>query len=88
MAALAEIDLEAGRVEEDDRGPADVDRVGLIVVHPDRVDPSVVAGEAWHFTSRQMHHLVDEPIGWREAPAETGEERATARGAAGEEVAA
>ncbi|MDY7108318.1 MAG: DUF58 domain-containing protein [Planctomycetota bacterium] len=88
MAALAEIDLGATRSAEEDRGPADVDRVGLIVVHPDRVDPTVVTGEAWHFTSRQMHHLVDEPIGWGEAPSpEPVGEGATAR-AAGEEVAA
>jgi uncharacterized protein (DUF58 family) len=88
MAALAEIDLDAPRMGEEAHGPADLDRVGVIVVHPDGVEPAVVHGEAWHFTSRQMHHLVDQPIGWAVAPAsERAAEPAPIRDA-GEEAAA
>jgi uncharacterized protein (DUF58 family) len=90
MAALAAIDLEAPRTPAGEPGPPELDQVGLVVVHPDRPEPSVVRGEAWHFTARQMDHLVDHPIGWREAqPRETiGPEAGPAAGTTAEGTAA
>ena len=38
---------------------AETERAGVVAVHADRVDPSVVRGDAWHFTARQLEHLVD-----------------------------
>jgi uncharacterized protein (DUF58 family) len=67
MAALAELDLDASR-----RGAAafsgEGESAALVVVHPERPDPSLVRGEAWHFTAAQMDRLVERAIGW--APAE------------------
>jgi uncharacterized protein (DUF58 family) len=59
MAALAEIDLDAHRRPLPEWRPSDLDSAALVVVHPDRSDPSVVRGEAWHFTARQLPHLIE-----------------------------
>jgi uncharacterized protein (DUF58 family) len=61
MAALAAIDLDAPRHRSSERVVSDLEQAGLIVVHPDRSDPSVVRGEAWHFNARQLAHLVELP---------------------------
>jgi uncharacterized protein (DUF58 family) len=59
MAALAEIDLEEPRVPTGPWAPAHQELAGLVVVHPDRVEPGVIRDDAWHFSARQMDHLVD-----------------------------
>ncbi len=58
MAALAAIDLHGERTRVAIPPLDSADRAGVVVVHPDRVDPSVVPGEAWHFSARQIGHLV------------------------------
>jgi len=76
MAALAEIDLDGARQRTVDRGASDVESAGVVVIHPGWPDLSVVRGEAWHFSARQMEHLVERAIGWEEA------EPAVSKGAA------
>jgi hypothetical protein len=74
MARLAELDLTqprrappaAGRDHEDEHA-------GIVVIHPGRIDPSIVAGDAWHFSVDQMDHLVEESIGWWEAERSGGD---------------
>jgi uncharacterized protein (DUF58 family) len=61
MAALAAIDLDAARVRPTERIASDAEPAGLVVVHPDRSDPTVVRGEAWHFNARQLAHLLELP---------------------------
>ena len=58
MAALAAIDLESPRSTVRTQPIVEPSRAGVVVVHPDRVNPAVVGGEAWHFTARQLPHLV------------------------------
>ncbi len=67
MAALAEINLEAGRCRAPERAVSDLEPAGVVVIHPDRPDPTIVRGEAWHFSARQMDHLVEREIGWSES---------------------
>jgi uncharacterized protein (DUF58 family) len=64
MAALAGIDLDAERVPSE--GPLAIrpERAGQIVVHPDRVEPSMANEDAWHVTARQLTTLALRPIGW------------------------
>ena len=59
MTALAEIDLDAPRRPGRAAVRADVASAGVVVVHPDWADLSVVTGEAWHLTARQIDHLVE-----------------------------
>jgi hypothetical protein len=40
---------------------SDFEQAGLVVIHPDRSDPTVVRGEAWHFNARQLPHLLELP---------------------------
>jgi uncharacterized protein (DUF58 family) len=59
MAEFAELDLDAPRQSDAVLGYTDEARTGLVVLHPDRIDVSVVRGEAWHFSAKQMDHIVD-----------------------------
>jgi uncharacterized protein (DUF58 family) len=75
-AALAAIDLDAPREPSAADQLPDLQRVGLVVIHPDRVAPEIGRSDAWHFSARQLDDLTTRPIGWdprREAlqPAET-----------------
>jgi uncharacterized protein (DUF58 family) len=63
MAALASIDLDAPRVTEP-RGTGPRERAGVIVVHPDRVEPPRGLEDAWHFSSGQLESLVTHPLAW------------------------
>jgi uncharacterized protein (DUF58 family) len=65
MAALAEIDLDAPRTPPGDIGASGREHVGLVVIHPVQPEVGLVPGEAWHFSARQMEHLVlpDAPLG-------------------------
>lgn len=58
LSALAGIDLDqprtAARYEPSWQRPD----AAVVVVHPDRVDPEVAAGEAWHLTGHQLATLA------------------------------
>ncbi|MBT8485147.1 MAG: DUF58 domain-containing protein [Phycisphaerales bacterium] len=59
MAALAEIDLDQPRLPALRSPAVEMERIGVAVVHPGRADLAVAREDAWHFTTTQMHHLVD-----------------------------
>ncbi len=64
MAALASVDLDAIRTPPTPQSAANPERIGRIVVHPDRVDSAVGGPNAWHVTARQLKKLAVRPIGW------------------------
>lgn len=64
MAALASINLDAVRIPPTPQSAADPERIGRIVVHPDRVDSAIGGPNAWHVTARQLKKLAVRPIGW------------------------
>ncbi len=64
MAALASIDLDAARKPRTPQSTVNPERIGRIVVHPDRVEASLGGPNAWHVTARQLKNLAVRPIGW------------------------
>jgi uncharacterized protein (DUF58 family) len=64
MSTLAEIDLDGPRAAPSPPPPVDIDRVAVVVIHPDRVTPGLGGPEAWHLTARQLDHLATAPLGW------------------------
>ncbi|MGI9014210.1 MAG: DUF58 domain-containing protein [Phycisphaerales bacterium] len=58
MGSLASINLDAERDAQTVRNMADAERAGLVVIHAGQVDPSVVRGDAWHFTAMHMMQFV------------------------------
>ncbi len=80
MSAMAAIDLDAPR---EDSGPLPTshgERAAQIVVHPDRVEPSIGREDALHLSARQMDRLTLRSIGWD--PGAAPPETATAETAA------
>ena len=72
MAALSSINLERPRRPPGHNVSTQRERAGQIVIHPDRIDPSIGRDDAWHLTARQLDGLIVGPIGWdpgREAAA-------------------
>jgi len=64
LAALASVDLDAPR-QQPLRGAApDAERAGLVVIHPDRVDPTLARDDAWHLTAAQLETLSTGTLGW------------------------
>ncbi|HRQ75630.1 MAG TPA: DUF58 domain-containing protein [Phycisphaerales bacterium] len=64
LSALAGINLDATRRPPIAGSVADAERAALIIVHPDRVDPSASRPDAVHFTSAQLSTLAVKPLGW------------------------
>lgn len=67
MGALAAIDLDAPRKEASPMPSLDTERAGLVVIHPDRVEPLEGVSrrnEALHLTGRQLETLAIKAIGW------------------------
>lgn len=64
MAALAGIDLEAPRRADSVIPTGDLERVALIVIGPDRVDPAGQRSDVLYLTARQLESLAIGPIGW------------------------
>jgi uncharacterized protein (DUF58 family) len=58
MGELASIDLDRPRERATAATATDAERAGLVMVHPGRIDPSLVRAEAWHFSAGQLDHLV------------------------------
>jgi uncharacterized protein (DUF58 family) len=64
MSALAGADLDKTRQTRGASPTTYGERAAQIVIHPDRVDPSIGRDDALHLSARQMRHLVVQPIGW------------------------
>lgn len=67
MAALASIDLDEPRDEQDRLPGIDAERAGVVMIHPDRVNDvprPIGRAEALHLTGRQLESLAIKPIGW------------------------
>ena len=64
MVALASIDPDEARSPAARSSLPEAERAVLVVVHPDRVDPTVGRADAWHLTARQLDQLAVRPIGW------------------------
>ena len=70
MSALAAVDLDAAREGSGPLPTTHGEHTAQIVIHPDRVDPSVGRNDALHLSARQMSHLAVKPIGWDPAGTE------------------
>ncbi len=64
MSALAAVDLDAACHGSGPLPTTYGERAAQIVIHPDRVDPSIGRDDALHLSARQMSHLAVKPIGW------------------------
>lgn len=64
MAALAEIDLNAGRIAAQPQPIRDAERAALVVIAPDRIHTLPGREDAWYLTGRQLDSLAVRPIGW------------------------
>lgn len=67
MAALAEIDLDQPRQGAAPLPVRDAERVALVVIAPDRIQPLGGREDAAHLTSAQLDTLAVRPLGWGEA---------------------
>ncbi len=64
LAILARIDLDAPRDSAMAREPETLERVGLVVVHPHRIDPAIGRPDAWHLSAARMDELVAGTLGF------------------------
>lgn len=64
LAALAALDLDATRQPRSRGAVPDAERAGLVMVHPDRVDPSLGRDDVWHLTSAQLESITTGVLGW------------------------
>ena len=64
LAALAAIDLNAVRLPRTRTAVPDAERAGLVLVHPDRVDPSLGRDDVWHLTAAQLETMSTGVLGW------------------------
>lgn len=64
LAALASVDLDASRLEMRRGAVPNAERAGLVMIHPDRVDPSLARDDAWHLTAAQLDTLTSGVLGW------------------------
>jgi uncharacterized protein (DUF58 family) len=58
MGELASIDLDRSRARAPAGLATDTERAGMVVIHPGRIDLSLVRAQAWHFSASQLDHLV------------------------------
>jgi uncharacterized protein (DUF58 family) len=61
MGELAAIDLKGPRSADRVTVP-DMERASMVVIHPDRIEPSIGGTEAWHLSARQFDQLVIGPL--------------------------
>ena len=64
MSALAAVDLDETRQERGAMPTTYGERAAQIVIHPDRVDPSIGRDDALNLSARQKSYLALRPIGW------------------------
>lgn len=64
LGALAAVDLDDTRLKNAELVVPAAERAGLIVIHPDRVDPTLARHDAWHLTSAQLSTLTTGVLGW------------------------
>ena len=91
MAALAEVDLSASRVEAQPQPIRDAERAALVVISPDRIRTLPGREDAWYLTGRQLETLAVKPIGWdaaRHTRAKSTKDQGAAAKSSSQEVAA
>ncbi len=81
MSAMAAIDLDARRRGSGPLPTSHGERAAQIVIHPDRVEPSIGREDALHLSARQMDRLTVRSIGW-DPGAEAGPDTAVAEAVA------
>ena len=64
MSAMAAIDLDAPREGSGPLPTSHGERAAQIVIHPDRVEPSIGREDALHLSARAMSRLTVRSIGW------------------------
>ncbi|MCH7798033.1 MAG: DUF58 domain-containing protein [Planctomycetes bacterium] len=64
MSSMAAIDLDAPRTGSGPLPTSYGERAAQIVIHPDRVDPSIGREDALHLSARHMSRLTVRSIGW------------------------
>jgi uncharacterized protein (DUF58 family) len=64
LSALAAIDLDAERVRSGPLPTTYGERAAQIIIHPDRIDPTIGREDAIHLSARQMGRLTIRSIGW------------------------
>lgn len=66
MAALAEIDLDVARQAAASLPVRDAERVAIVVIAPDRIQPLLGREDAAYLTAAQLETLAVRPLGWQE----------------------
>lgn len=64
LGSLASIDLDAARLSNAAATIPAAERAGLVLIHPDRVDPTLAREDAWHLTSAQLATFSTGVLGW------------------------
>ena len=67
MAALAQIDLDRARQTAAPLSVRDAERVALVMIAPDRIQPLASRQNAAYLTAAQLDTLAVRPLGWGEA---------------------
>ncbi len=68
LSALAAIDLDAPRVRSGPLPTTYGEHAAQIIIHPDRIDPTIGREDAVDLSARQMGRLTVRPIGWDPNP--------------------
>ncbi|MCZ6836944.1 MAG: DUF58 domain-containing protein, partial [Planctomycetota bacterium] len=64
MAALASIDLDEERLSNQPTSLLDAERAGLVVIHPDRVNPLTSREDVLYLTGHHLKKLAIGALGW------------------------
>jgi uncharacterized protein (DUF58 family) len=64
MAALASIDLDETRITDQRTSLLDAERAGLVVIHPDRVNPLTSREDVLYLTGHHLRQLAIGALGW------------------------
>jgi uncharacterized protein (DUF58 family) len=78
VSMLAGIDLDQPRQNVSDISAIDVERAGVVVIQPDRVEPLTSRADVAYLTAGQLDNLALAPIGWEPAQFAHGPERQSA----------
>lgn len=81
MAALAQIDLDQPRQAATPLPVRDAERVAIVMIAPDRIQPLGGREDAAYLTAAQLDSLAVRPLGWQEASSGAGTRQVTHVGA-------